>query len=324
MQKIHGLKTEKINSLVLKLALGAALLAAVPLRTVQLFTNIEPNTGFFEANDWTVAVMYTVLVLAALVLVLLPVFSAKLPASRPVVQQNRGLALAAFVFAAGLAYDVIFTVLKAANVISAASGTAFTLLFTEGVFAMLLQALCGAAACVYMVMFALSYVNGNAHFSEYKLPAIMPLFWALFRIVGRFMTKISFTMVSELLMELAMLAFMLLFLLSFARVSAQVGQKGEMQKAIRYGLPAAFFALLIGITRLICTVAGCSELLADGFAFSLGDLGFGIFTVVYIFTHMRYGRPASEDEMLSDDAEETDSDETPSDEKSSDETPLAQ
>lgn len=298
MQKKTGLKTEKINSLVLMLVLGAALLAAVPLRMVQLFTNIEQNTGFFIANDWTVAVIYTVLALAALVLVLLPVFSAKLPASRPVVRQDRCLALAAFVFAAGLAYDVILTVLKAVNVFSDVSGTAFTLLFTEGVFAMLLQALCGAAACVYMILFALSYIHGDAHFSEYKLLAIMPLFWTLFRMIGRFMTKISFTMVSELLIELVMLAFMLLFLMSFARVSAQVSQKGEMQKAIRYGLPAAFFALLIGITRLICTVVGKSALLADGFAFSLGDLGFGIFAVAYIVTYMRYGRPASEDDLI--------------------------
>lgn len=310
MQKKSVPKTEKINGLVLMLALGVALLIAVPLRTVQLFTNIEVNTGFFEANDWTVVVMYTVLALAALVLVLLPMFSAKLPASRPVVRQDRCLALAAFVFAAGLAYDVIFTVLKTAKILSETSGTVFTMLFTEGVLAMLLQALCGAAACVYIVLFALSYVGGNARFSEYKLLAIMPLFWSLFRMVGRFMTKISFTMVSELLIELAMLAFMLLFLMSFARVSAQVNQKGEMKKMICYGLPAAFFALLIGVTRLICTVAGRTELLADGFAFSLGDIGFGIFAVVYIFTHMRYGRPASEDEMLSDEEKEPASDET--------------
>ena len=173
-------------------------------------------------------------------------------------------------------------------------------MFTDGMFAQLLQALCGMAACIYIVLVALSYAGEKATYCDYRFLAIMPLFWALFRMVSRFMTKISFTMVSELLLELLMLAFMLLFLMSFARVSAQVNQKGEMKKIVRYGMPAAFLALLIGITRLACTVGGRADLLADGFQFSLADIGFGAFAVAYIFTHMRYGRPASEDDLLPD------------------------
>ena len=99
---------------------------------------------------------------------------------------------------------------------------------------------------------------------------------------------------------LSFIAFMLLFLMSFARVSAQVNQEGEMKEVVRYGMPAAFLALLIGITRLVCTVGGRADLLADGFQFSLADIGFGAFAVAYIFIYMRYGRPASEDDLLPD------------------------
>ena len=243
--------------------------------------------------------MYTVFAVAAVVLAVLPALSAKLPASRPVVQKNKALALGAFAFAAGIAYDVALGLVKVLRTVNGVTAkTVLTVLFTNGLFALILQILCGIAACIFMVLVGLSYTGERATYGEYRLLALMPLFWTLFRLVARFMTKISFTMVSELLFELAMLCFMMLFLLSFARISAQISQKGEMQKAFCFGLPAAFFALTVGVTRLICTVGGRAELLADGFPFSLADLGFGIFAAVYLYVHMQYGRPASEDDAL--------------------------
>ncbi|MGN0519518.1 MAG: hypothetical protein ACI4LB_02145, partial [Candidatus Fimenecus sp.] len=288
-----------IDAKVLVAALGIALLAAIPLRTVQLFTNMENYTGFFEEVDWTVYVVYAVFAVAAVVLAVLPALSAKLPASRPVVRKNKALAFGAFAFAAGIAYDVALGLVKVLRTMDGITAkTVLTVLFTNGMFALILQIICGVAACIFMVLVGLSYTGERATYGEYRLLALMPLFWTLFRLVARFMTKISFTMVSELLLELAMLCFMMLFLLSFARISAQISQKGEMKKAFCFGLPAAFFALTIGVTRLICTVGGRAELLADGFSFSLADLGFGIFAAVYLYVHMQYGRPASEDDAL--------------------------
>lgn len=299
MQKKKGRTFAGIDAKVLAATLGIALLAAIPLRTVQLFTNMENYTGFFEEVDWTVYVVYAVFAVAAVVLAVLPALSAKLPASRPVVQKNKALALGAFAFAAGIAYDVALGLVKVLRTVNGVTAkTVLTVLFTNGLFALILQILCGIAACIFMVLVGLSYTGERATYGEYRLLALMPLFWTLFRLVARFMTKISFTMVSELLFELAMLCFMMLFLLSFARISAQISQKGEMQKAFCFGLPAAFFALTVGVTRLICTVGGRVELLADGFPFSLADLGFGIFAAVYLYVHMQYGRPASEDDAL--------------------------
>ncbi len=299
MQKKKGHTFAGIDAKALAATLGIALLAAIPLRTVQLFTNMENYTGFFEEVDWTVYVVYAVFAVAAVVLAVLPALSAKLPASRPVVQKNKALALGAFAFAAGIAYDVALGLVKVLRTVNGVTAkTVLTVLFTNGIFALILQIICGIAACIFMVLVGLSYTGERATYGEYRLLALMPLFWTLFRLVARFMTKISFTMVSELLFELAMLCFMMLFLLSFARISAQISQKGEMKKAFCFGLPAAFFALTVGVTRLICTVGGRAELLADGFPFSLADLGFGIFAAAYLYVHMQCGRPASEDDAL--------------------------
>ena len=302
MQKSTKTRTGNVSAKALGLLLLAGLVICIPFRLVQLFTNIEQNTGFFIENDWTVYCFYAVVVLFVIVLAVVAGSFGKIPASRPVLRRDKTLAICSFLFAVGIAYDVIFALAKVMRALtdgSLANGF-FSVMFTDGMFAQLLQAICGMAACIYIVLVALSYVGEKATYCDYRFLAIMPLFWALFRMVSRFMTKISFTMVSELLLELLMLAFMLLFLMSFARVSAQVNQKGEMKKIVRYGMPAAFLALLIGITRLVCTVGGRADLLADGFQFSLADIGFGAFAVAYIFTHMRYGRPASEDDLLPD------------------------
>lgn len=300
MQKSTKTRTGNGSVKALGLLLLAGLVVCIPFRLVQLFTNIEQNTGFFIENDWTVYCFYAVVVLFVIVLAVVAGSFGKIPASRPVLRRDKTLAICSFLFAVGIAYDVIFALAKVMRALtdgSLANGF-FSVMFTDGMFAQLLQAICGMAACIYIVLVALSYVGEKATYCDYRFLAIMPLFWALFRMVSRFMTKISFTMVSELLLELLMLAFMLLFLMSFARVSAQVNQKGEMKKIVRYGMPAAFLTLLIGITRLVCTVGGRADLLADGFQFSLADIGFGAFAVAYIFTHMRYGRPASEDDLL--------------------------
>lgn len=302
MQKSTKTRTGNVSAKALGLLLLAGLVVCIPFRLVQLFTNIEQNTGFFIENNWTVYCFYAVVVLFVIVLAVVAGSFGKIPASRPVLRRDKTLAICSFLFAVGIAYDVIFALAKVMRALtdgSLATGF-FSVMFTDGMFAQLLQAICGMAACIYIVLVALSYVGEKATYCDYRFLAIMPLFWALFRMVSRFMTKISFTMVSELLLELLMLAFMLLFLMSFARVSAQVNQKGEMKKIVRYGMPAAFLALLIGITRLVCTVGGRADLLADGFQFSLADIGFGAFAVAYIFTHMRYGRPASEDDLLPD------------------------
>lgn len=302
MQKSTKTRTGNGSAKALGLLLLAGLVICIPFRLVQLFTNIEQNTGFFIENNWTVYCFYTVVVLFVIVLAVVAGSFGKIPASRPVLRRDKTLAICSFLFAVGIAYDVIFALAKVMRALtdgSLATGF-FSVMFTDGMFAQLLQAICGMAACIYIVLVALSYAGEKATYCDYRFLAIMPLFWALFRMVSRFMTKISFTMVSELLLELLMLAFMLLFLMSFARVSAQVNQKGEMKKIVRYGMPAAFLALLIGITRLVCTVGGRADLLADGFQFSLADIGFGAFAVAYIFTHMRYGRPASEDDLLPD------------------------
>lgn len=307
MQRKESKTSQKITANALFWTCFGALLVCVPLRLVQLFINIEPHTGFFKAIDWTVYTVYSAVIVALVLLASLAFASKRIPASRPVFRKSPMLVFSGFFFALGLAMDAALSITKTIRAFTEVSITKEVLaqvLFTDGIFSVLLRTICAIAACVYFVLIALSYASEKATYCDYKLLALSPLFWALFKMVERFMTKISFLEVSELIFELIYLAFMSLFFLSFARVSSQVGQKGEMKKVVRYGMLAGFMALFISVTRLACVAGGRGELIASGFPFSIADLGFGIFTLSYIYLHMQYGRPASEDDEITAEPEE--------------------
>lgn len=298
--------TGKMQGITLKklfIVLGVSLAITVPIRMYQLFSIIDDrSTGFYDVIDWSVYTLYALLAVFLVLLIVLPTLSGRITASRPVIMQHKAMGIGSFILAAGIAYDIVFmliTLIRSMQAYSSQLGiNVLQYIFANGLFAIALEAVCGLLASIYLILFGLSYIDGKTTFREYKLLAIMPLFWAMFRMVFRFMTKISFTRVSDLLFELFMLGLMMLFFMSFARISAQMAGKGEMRRLVKYGLPAAMLAFLIGITRFIVVIGGRGELLPDQIGFSLADPAFGVFAVIYMSVHLKYGRPASEDDLL--------------------------
>lgn len=282
---------------------GVGLAALIPTRLYQLFfITEEDKSGFFTRVNASVYVFFGLLAAFCIALFLLVTVTNKVTASKSVRGKSKALAITSGIFALGIAYDVALSAsifIKSLLSYSSAANIA-TYLFSNGMFAILLEALCGILACIYFILFALSYSDGKTTYYEYKLLAIMPLFWAMFRMVHRFMTKISFTMIADLLLELIMLAFMMLFFMSFARISSQICQKNEMRKAMRYGLLSGFIAVLLGVTRLAVTVCGKTDLLATDFGFIPADLFYGIFVICYVDACSKTGRDASEDDLLPD------------------------
>lgn len=273
-------------------------------RLYQLFAiTEEDSSGFFTRVNPSVYALYIAAAVFSIVLLALVFLTNKVPASKSVRGANKPLSIGALLMAVGLGIDVavsITDVFLAISKYTARSGL-FAYLFTNGFIAIAFEALFGLGACIYFLLYFLSYNQGKSTFCEYKLLAIMPLFWCMFRIVRRFMTKISFTVVADLLLELIMLAFMMMFFISFARISSQICQKYEMRKALSYGIVAAMFALAISVSRLVVTVGGKSALLPADFPFVPADLAFAVFAVLFINACSKSDRPASEDDALSDD-----------------------
>lgn len=293
------------------LGLGAA--GLLGLRIYQLFALTETDTsGFFKRINPTVYILYIAAVLFSVLLLLMITASDKVTASKSFRGKNKMLTVGATAMSVGLAWDVavcISAFIKAVTSFTANSQL-FQYLSANGLIAQLLEAVFGLLACIYFILYALSYNEGRSSFYEYKLLAITPLFWAIFRLVRRFMTKISFIVVADLMLELAMLVFMMLFFLSFARISSQLCQKNEMRRAMKYGAVAAMFAVVISISRLVAIIGGKSAALCEGFGFNIADIAFAVFAVLYIDASSKTGRPAEEDELIEeieeDDGEEID------------------
>lgn len=280
----------------------AALMTAT--RIYQLFAITETDSsGFFSRSNPSIYLLYAGLALGCAAILILVSMSSSVTASKPVRGKNKALAVGGILMAAGLGIDVAFS---AAKIIMAVTGyTArsglFGYLFSNGYIAMAVSVVCGLLGCFYFMLFALSYFAGRTTFCEYKLLAIMPLFWTMARLIRRFTFKISFTVIADLLLELVMLAFMMMFFISFARISSQICQKHEMRKAMGFGLTAALFAAVVAISRLVVTVGGKTELLHADLPFNAADLTFAVFAVIYVYASFKSGRDASEDELLSDD-----------------------
>ena len=275
------------------------------LRIYQLLFNTETDkSGFFISNNWSVFALYIGALIFLAIIILLVQLTDKVTASKSPRGKDKRLGVGAALFAAGLAFDVAISISQLIKAIASyvAGENLLAYLMSNGLLACAIGAVFGILGVIYMILFALAYFDGKTTYYEYKLFAIAPLFWAMFRIVRRFMTKISFTVVADLLLELVMLIFMMLFFMSFARISSQICQKYEMRKAMKYGLCAAMFALALGISRLVMTVAKPSALATD-FGFNPADLTFGIFAVLYVNACSKTGRPSSDDDLIEDEEE---------------------
>lgn len=249
--------------------------------------------------------MYVAVVVFTALLIVFSRLSDDTRASRPAMCKNKLLGAAAVVMAVGTAYDSADSMLSFSASCSDFSSNLdvsfMRYFFSNGLFASLFESIFGIIACVYFIVFALSYFNDKADFTSYKVLALAPLFWAMCKMITRFMTKISFINVSELMLEMFELALVMLFFMSFAKISSDVADKGEFKKLVSYGMPAAMLAAVIGVSRLVITLCGKRDRLPSELGFSLTDPAFAFFAIVYIRHQMKHGRPESEENAPSED-----------------------
>ncbi len=294
--KIRG-SSEKINPLYSLYVVAGLLCVAIPFRTYQLLSLIESDTGFYKEINWSVYLMYALCILAVLVPYVLTLLAKNVPESRAVYRKNKLLAVASFIFGAGLVADAV---------------TAFsTLVLTHQGFytaeislvPTVLQGVFGILSAIYIFIFGISYIDGRTTYSRYKLLALSPIVWSAARLIIRFVKKISYVNVSDLMLELFAIAFMMLFFLSFARISSGLSNKKSMRSLWSAGFAAAFFCAAANIPRLVMVITANGNSLSEEYPFALCDLGFAFFSLCYIVNSMKTAENNDALE-LSDEAED--------------------
>lgn len=281
--KITG-KNEKLNPLMGLYVAAALLIVSIPVRMYQLFAVIEPATGFYKKIGPTVYIMYALAIVTIIAAYGVSTFAKNIPASKSPFRKDKFLAVTSLLFAAGIVLDVVFA--ASDFIINARNFTAvgLSLLGTadSGQIPLLVEAVIGIFAAIYLMVFGISYIDGRTTYSQYKFLAITPFFWAMAKLVLRFLVKISYINVEDLMLELFGIAFMMMFLMSFARISAGLSNKKAMRSLFATGVISAFFLGAANIPKALMMLSGNIKLIPEGYPLSICDLFFAFFVAAYI------------------------------------------
>lgn len=277
-------KYESVNPFILFIFFIAAVIVSLPLRVYQLMTNIEPITGFWNnRDDITVYILYAMLGIGIVLPVVLSLIY-KRGLGKTVEQGQKKIlgGIISFILSATLIINAITRYGDFSDIFFGFdySTNMLSYLSKSGGLAMVLEAFFAVVSAIFFIMYGLSHIIGKSA-SDYKLLAIMPLFWSVFRILHRFMREISFLNVSELFLELLMIAFLLMFFMAFAQVTARVNGRGVEWKLFAYGLPAALLCLVCFIPRAVVLILGKGEFIAAQSQIEFCDLGVALF-IIYV------------------------------------------
>lgn len=296
--KITG-KNEKLNPLLGFYIAMCLLIASIPVRLYQLLNIIEVNTGFYKAVDRSVYIMYILAVAALIASYLIALLAKNVPASKSPYRKNRFLAVTSILLGVGIVLDVVSAVsafiIKAKSF--AAAGISVLGTADQGQIPILLEAVLGVFAAIYILVFGISYIDGRTTYSQYKFLAITPFFWSMSRLIMRLISKISYVNVSDLMLEIFGIAFMMIFFMSFARICADISNKKAMRSIFASGAAAAFLLGTANIPRLLMYISGNIAKIPSGYGLSLCDLAFVFFAAAYIINAYKCAKENDSNEL---------------------------
>ncbi len=292
MKNLKGsLSAVKMKYLIFVFA--AAMLTALPTRVYQLLAVVDYTNGFYNGNDVTIPVLYGAIFIFALIFMALSFLSKEVPSPKLPTGKNPILGVGSLIMVVGLGWDILVIEKKVVPQVQGGFNfEMFKSLFSSnleqngGAF-LVLEFVFAIFAIFYLLIFAVSHLNGKASYKEYKLLALSPLCWAITMLISRLMTAVSFIKVSELLFEIFMLVFAMLFFLTFARISSGVFTEDCMWGIYGYGFSAALFAGLVTVPRLVCAVVGLPYV--EGYEFNFAHLAILLFVLSYIVASLGVG-----------------------------------
>lgn len=273
---------------------------SLPFRVYQLMANVQSETGFWKSHTHFSVFIFYVLIAFGIVMpiVMSLIYKKGLGKVESNAEKKPVGGVLSFAAAVGLVVDAIVRYTSFSNLYFdytnglAGSQPMMTFLSKSGALAIGLEAFFAVVSAIFFLMLGIAWLTGKDP-SEYKLLAIMPVFWSIFRIMHRFMRKISFLNVSELFLELLMIVFLMMFFMAFAQITANVNGKGLEWKLFAYGLPGALFCLLCFVPRVVVTVLGHAELISADSSIEFVDLTMAAFVLFVLVDRSRVFRKES-------------------------------
>lgn len=262
---------------------------AVPMRIYQYFKVIEPGTGFYDKIDFSVYLMYILLVACIVTSIISPLFAHN-KSNHIYNTSGIPLMIVSFIAALGIVVDSASQLIEYFGLYDITNvGTGQTLqeyVSTQGGSLLLGQAITGFLCVVYFFIIGLTAATGKFNFTKFRLLSLIPVLWCVFRLLYRFKRTISFVNVSDLMIELFMIVFMMLFFFAYAQVTTRIEADSAYKKLFMYGIPAAVCALVCFIPRFILMITGNSDLLSEHYGVNYGDFAVAVFIIYNLISRV--------------------------------------
>ncbi len=278
--KIKGTSTSVTLSDIPKI-LGISVIVGIIIRAVQMAKYIDNETGFATGGKVFSIILILLLVSTILAFVVKGFLSAESEKLQLQGVKSKALGIVTVLFSLSLLFDFVSGFTSTGGSDAAAD---FKGLMLTGTMPRFLQSIFALLAAFYFLFLSKDFLKGTANASKHRVLAIMPVGWAGFRMVCRFVRQISFVKVSDLFFELIMLAFMLIFFMALAQVVSGVYSDGFRWRIPSFGASAALIAGMLSVPRLIFTFVGYDNYINPQHTFQITDLAFFAFVLVLTAT----------------------------------------
>lgn len=277
-----------LKSGILSVVFVALCVVCTALRTYQMFSFIEPVTGFNVGPEWFMILLYVLLIGGCLAFCVVSFLSKDTAELQPMGTKSKTAAYLAFLMSLLFMRNWFSNVFGGVDTLTGAQSTAgFKGMMASGLLTGSLQGVFAFFSMVYMFIFAFDMKNGTAKASKFKILAIAPAGWAAVRLVGNFLSQISFLEVSDLFLELVMLSFMALFFMAFAQVNSGVNSTGFSWRLCGFGYSAALVAVPLFVSRIAISLTRGSGELNPSLLANFTDFVFAFFVVVLVMKMLK-------------------------------------
>lgn len=255
-------------------------------RSFQVFTLIDASTGFYKEKSMITLVFYSIIAVSVVIFCVLPYLSHKSEGITMYAIENKRLSVITALFGVTLIFDALSSLFGSAannSQIEYVDEEAIKEIIGSGTITGLARGIFALLSAIYLLTLASSMRNGSDKASKQKILALAPIVWSASRLVGLFVTKISFLKVSDLFLELAMLSFMTVFFLSLAQTTSGVYSDGAGWKITAFGLSSALIAGTLSFSRLIATLINKQLYISSEHPFEITDFVFFFFALMLVY-----------------------------------------
>ena len=255
------------------------------LRFFQVTKLIDHSTGFFIKDSFITVLFYLVLFVSSTMMLIMSFLSSdNRKLDDGALKKNKPLAIISLVLCVSMFIDFCYQGLTSLTAKSASQVNNIFPLTAVNSFTAKFQTIFALLSLIYYAIIAVRLFKGKKIVGNYKLLCIVPVGWAMVKLISLFATQISFIRVSDLFLEIVTDCFAIVFLLSYAQCISGVYENAARWRVTGAGLAFSLVALCTQIPRLVFTIFRKSNFVNSEYIIDYAVLMLGVFAVTLIFT----------------------------------------